>query len=436
MATKPTVVPTWATGGIRTTPSGGQQASGFANGDRPPAGWLNWLFGYLTDWIAYLNAPAGTGSGAGLTATGGPTNGTGLVGGGVGSGAGVAGVGGATGSGVYGQGGATSGNGGLFLGAGANSGVNATGGATNGKGVSGIGVGSGEGVKGQGGATGVGVTGFGGATSGNGGAFTGGAGGGVGVVGTGTAGNAGVIGNGNVSNGDGVEGQGNGTGSGVAGYGGATGAGVYGLGTGGHGVVAESDTTSPAKAALRIVPQDADPSSSPAAGDFYVNITTGKLVGHNGTTFDRYIGQSFVYATDEARTSTGSFSNYSYSIPANTLRVGSTIRVHISGILSAYTSGSVSVSLNIGSNLFSVTMTGPAANDTFMFTGTYICATIGAAGVIRGDLLKLNQTTLSAQVTVNNAFTIDTTAAVVVKLSTGLGGTATLTATSMLVDIT
>ncbi len=58
---------------------------------------------------------------------------------------------------------------------------------------------------------------------------------------------------------------------GLLGEGGATsGSGVKGYAPNGYGVVAESDTTTPARAALRIVPQDADASSS-ASGDMLFN---------------------------------------------------------------------------------------------------------------------------------------------------------------------
>jgi hypothetical protein len=52
--------------------------------------------------------------------------------------------------------------------------------------------------------------------------------------------------------------------------------GVHGVSGGSHGVVAEGDTTSPAKAAFRIVPQDGAPSGPNAVGDIYCT-TAGKL---------------------------------------------------------------------------------------------------------------------------------------------------------------
>lgn len=62
---------------------------------------------------------------------------------------------------------------------------------------------------------------------------------------------------------------------GVYGYGGAS-VGVYGGSNSGYGVVAESDITSPVKAAFRIVPQDTQPSGANSVGDIYVT-TAGVL---------------------------------------------------------------------------------------------------------------------------------------------------------------
>src|SRR5688500_1018888 len=57
MATRPTVTPTWATGGgRRVEPDAGEKADGFVEGERTPAKKANWGIGYLTDWIAWVSA--------------------------------------------------------------------------------------------------------------------------------------------------------------------------------------------------------------------------------------------------------------------------------------------------------------------------------------------------------------------------------------------
>ncbi len=158
----------------------------------------------------------------------------------------ISAAGNGTGAGVSATGGDTSANG-----------VNGTGGAPNGSGVRGVGTGVGFGVVGQGGATGSGVVGSGGATSG------------VGVTGNGGPGSAGLTGQGG-ANGAGCVAVGDGTGTGAQFTGGGT----------GYGLIVQADTTSPVRAALRIVPQDLPP-SSPQLGDLYVETSTGFLMIYN-----------------------------------------------------------------------------------------------------------------------------------------------------------
>jgi hypothetical protein len=283
--------------------------------------------------------PAGAGVQA-IIAVGGPTGGTGgQFTGGSGDGAGVIALGTGTGVGVQGSGGSdgngVSGIGGSLSG----DGVHGEGSASGGNGVSGLGGGVGNGVRGvgAGGLAGVhglgqagsaGVTGLGNAT-GAGVAGTGGSGGGVGVSGLGILTAHGVHGTGGVTDGTGVRGTGGGTngygveghgqgtgegvrglalgtgpgvqgygggslGAGVVGNGGTNGAGVVGIaggtGTGvsgvsgasGYGVSAQADTTTPVRSALRLVPQDTDP-SSPQMGDIYVNSGDGTLRIYNGS---------------------------------------------------------------------------------------------------------------------------------------------------------
>lgn len=359
MPEKPSVLPEWSTdGGTTLEPSAGEKAAGFATDTRPPARWMNWILNLLYGWIQYLNAPVGTGAGAGLAATGGATDGTGLAG---------------------------------------------TGGATNGVGVNGQGTGTGTGVVGTGGETGVGVRGFGGATSGG------------GVVGVASGASFGVSGTGGPTDGRGGSFSGQGAGEGVRGTGGATGIGVYGVGSGGYGVKAESDTTSPISAALHVVPQNADP-TSPAAGDFYVHVTTGKVRGYNGTTWDRYIPQS--YAIPSASTAVHSTSaetpfDRSYSIPANTLRVGSTIRIRAVAVVGSVNSGTITLRLRIGGvGGTSITTTGAVtlAAGSGVLTADLVVLSTGATGSIVGGGIGIfdNDAYNAAGFA---ATTIDTTAA-------------------------
>lgn len=57
MATKPTVLPEWATDGAAdvVAPSAGKQASGYAEGEMPPAPEQNWLHLHAFRWIEWLD---------------------------------------------------------------------------------------------------------------------------------------------------------------------------------------------------------------------------------------------------------------------------------------------------------------------------------------------------------------------------------------------
>lgn len=46
----------WSSTPTRVAPTSGEQAAGYAPKDEPPAQWLNWLWGFAADWIAYFAA--------------------------------------------------------------------------------------------------------------------------------------------------------------------------------------------------------------------------------------------------------------------------------------------------------------------------------------------------------------------------------------------
>lgn len=112
MATKPSTQPRWAetSGGSPasniTSPTSGQQDSGWTNAEVPPSSVMNWWMQLVFDWIKYLADAilvATTGSGLdGVKATG------------DGAGAGGNFIGGSTGVGAVGKGGSASKQGGQF----------------------------------------------------------------------------------------------------------------------------------------------------------------------------------------------------------------------------------------------------------------------------------------------------------------------------------
>lgn len=372
---KPGTLPQWATtGGTTVEPSGGQKAAGFAVGTKPPARWVNWLFNNLYTWIQYIDAPqgsAGTTGGDAFTGTGGTgSGGTG--------GAGLAGVGGATnGIGVKGTG---SGTGPGILGLGAGTPVTATS------------------------TTGSGVVGKGGQTNGFGGEFFG-KGSGAGAVGTGgsSSGAPGLSGIGGSSNGIGVLGTGVGTGIGVK-----------GVGINGYGVWAESDTTSPTSAALHIVPQDATP-SSPLAGDIWINSVSGLLRGYKaGSENVRYVGrvQGITSAVTQSISTDSSAVISSYTIPAGTLKAGTTIRIQASG-KATDVSGAPDILLRLGGSSDGVSIAFTNSTNRFKIDAIWTVRTVGASGVVAyaNAYDALNNTTYTRKFS-NSTFTsMDTTGA-------------------------
>jgi len=156
MAEKPTTLPQWATdGGATLEPAAGVKGTGFVVGTRPPARWMNWILNTTYQWMQYLDAPVGTGSSAAITGTGGDSDGPGLKGiGGATNGVGIEGAGTGTGAGGYfygatatgargvigygSSGGTTGGDGGYFRGG--------TGSSTDGAGVVAVGQDNGIGI--------------------------------------------------------------------------------------------------------------------------------------------------------------------------------------------------------------------------------------------------------------------------------------------------
>lgn len=324
MATKPTKLNVWNTDNVNdTAPNNAKIALGWEVAEAPSSSTFNWGLKYLFKLAAYVLDGAWTGStqiqqengtadyafevlsgnvGFGIRGVGNDGVGVqgesvtsfGVIGSGPlvgvvgfttagntpggqftgnGSGSGLTGTGGATGTGITGTGGGTSGAGGTFIGAAGNAtGVTATGHGTS-----------------------AGVLSTGGGTSGAGLSGTGGASNGVGVIGQGTGTGDGMAGTGGGTAGAGVRGTGGGNGAGIIGSSSGTGSGVNGSNSGsgaagsfdsssgtGYGLIAQADTTTPVKAAFRIVPQDTSP-SSPSEGDIYMNSSTHFLMVYDGS---------------------------------------------------------------------------------------------------------------------------------------------------------
>lgn len=114
MATKPTTLPTWNSGGANNVePTSGEKAAGWAVDDVPPSSTFNWLQKLTGEWAAYLDDGDFTG---GITVDGGAVVTGGLEATGPGGGPGLKGTGGTGdgGYGVEGYGSAGGGHGGYF----------------------------------------------------------------------------------------------------------------------------------------------------------------------------------------------------------------------------------------------------------------------------------------------------------------------------------
>jgi hypothetical protein len=66
MASKPVILPRWATAGAIATPSEGKKDTGHVGGEQSPAEHFNWLLNLLYQWMQYLDAPDGMTFGGGI----------------------------------------------------------------------------------------------------------------------------------------------------------------------------------------------------------------------------------------------------------------------------------------------------------------------------------------------------------------------------------
>jgi len=192
----------------------------------------------------------------------------------------------------------------------------------------------------------------------------------------------------------------------------------------GYGVEAKADVTSPVKASLHVGPQDSD-ASSPAKGDVQVSTVTGKISGHNGSTFDRYVPQSYASSSDSddvQNTAVETDFAQKYTIPANTLRASSTIRVYTHGRLPNGVSGNVIFKLYIGGTKVVQLSGAVSATDAFTMNAYATVRSVGVGGVytVSGFGSYGNPTTgspMNAYLLGGDGITIDTTAAADVKAS-------------------
>ena len=179
-----------------------------------------------------------------------------------------------------------------------------------------------------------------------------------------------------ITNGTGQKGTGNGTGPGQ-----------HGVGIDGHGMVAESDTTTPERAALYVVPQDTD-ANIKVMGGYQVDIISGMpSVRKGGSEYARLVGKVHAILVEEDRSTTGVYATSQHTIPAGTLKVGSTIRVRAGWLITGQAGGGdIFFAIRTDGNIFARTTTlaiGIDHNAYIEAIGTVRAVGAGAAGKIQ-----------------------------------------------------
>lgn len=173
----------------------------------------------------------------------------------------------------------------------------------------------------------------------------------------------------------------------------SSGSGVKGITTGGTGHAGwfEADVSSPVSSAVHIVPQDTF-ASVPTKGDVQINSVTGGLCTHDGTVERKVVQQIHAILAAEARAISAAaradFKTSKFTVPANTLRVGQTIKIRECVRPTAVTDGVGYMSFchTFGSTMW------PIGGATLHFTGNMLdtdryvietvvtILTVGAAG--------------------------------------------------------
>lgn len=261
-------------------------------------------------------------------------------------------------------------------------------------------------LKGTGNGTGAGVTGVGGATDGS----------------------YGVDGSSSATNGGGMRGTGSGTGPGV-----------HGVSQNGPGLKAEGDATSPAKEALLIVPQDADP-SSPDAGGVYANATSKNLSAYDGQQWARLVGKVYGVSSGSAVSCpANSYANMAaFTGRAGSLRVGSAIR--LKGVFRPTSVvGLPNLALKVGGTQVVDTPQFTSLTDNYaVFELEAIVRTLGASGT--AFVVATSKTVNDGSTLTNRqglvVVTFDTTAAWTIAVECGAAeGGAAFTPDLFLVDL-
>jgi hypothetical protein len=168
----------------------------------------------------------------------------------------------------------------------------------------------------------------------------------------------------------------------------SSGPGVKAVSSGtGHALWVEGDTSSPAKAALHVVPQD-NPPSSPVKGDLYPSSVGGGWKFYDGTAWNNVVGQRYITEGDEvvsaAAPSPADFVT-KYTIPANSLIAGSGLRVKAGFTVTAQV-GTPDLTIILyldGNEALRITETTTFAGHGFYIDAFFYVLSTGVAGVVK-----------------------------------------------------
>jgi hypothetical protein len=164
-------------------------------------------------------------------------------------------------------------------------------------------------------------------------------------------------------------------------------------------------------------------------GTLHQKDTTGNDVAVNGW-LGGVVYRNVAASTAHAASTTETLFDTSYSIPANTLKAGSVIRIKFQGIATATTAETLLVKLYIGgltgTALLTGTATDPANNDIFVGEATVVIRTIGASGPLvamaSGNIVPAATRVAVPVYQITASTTIDTTAAQVVGVGADWSG--------------
>lgn len=199
-------------------------------------------------------------------------------------------------------------------------------------------------------------------------------------------------------------------------------------------VVLNPETTSPTRAAIRLTPQDTDTDPSSASkGDVYVNSTTGLMSAHNGSGWKRvwhlvHVKTNGYESIQNASTYTP-FPGAQFTIPANTLRPGTVLRLRAAGKINAYdTNNRADLGWHINGTLMQNNVQTNVGLDNWVSDCHIVVETAEPSGLLHGHISTIFGNGVNGQdegcTSWNVDFSVSTTSDIIVdlRLKGSIGG--------------